>query len=90
MRGNPQPASATSVAQTPLQVKPMLPLLAVLPAGVCLSRHGLLLLKQCPACGGQIAVENTPEAVAWIAARHRVCRECDEDMRANTLAWMPA
>jgi hypothetical protein len=83
------PASVVSVPHTTIQVKPVLTL-AVLPTGVRLSDDGLTLRKRCPACGGEIKVANEPGAVKWIAARNRVCRPCDEDMRANGLAWMPA
>jgi len=85
VRGNP-PTSVVSVPQMTPTVKPLRPL-AVLPAGVVV--NGLWLEKRCPACGGTIRAENTPGAVAWIAARARVCRGCDEDMRANNLWWRP-
>lgn len=62
---------------------------APLPAGVRPSADGRTLCKRCPACGGEIVAENTPQAVAWMAARDRICRPCDEDMQANGLAWMP-
>jgi len=87
VRGNP-PTSVVSVPQMTPTVKPLLPL-AVLPAGVQVTTDGLCLEKRCPACGGTIRAENTPQAVAWIAARSRVCRGCDEDMRDNNLWWRP-
>jgi len=78
------PLPSATIAQKTLAVK-----FTVLPAGVTLAADGLTLCKRCPACGGTIRAENTPQAVAWIAARARVCRGCDEDMRDNNLAWRP-
>jgi len=75
--------STVSLPQVKLAVK----LTPALPAGVAV--NGQWLEKTCPACGGIIKAENTPEAVAWIAARNRTCRSCDEDMRANLLTWTP-
>jgi len=81
MSSTPYP-SVVSVPQKTLAVK-----FTVLPAGVTLAADGLTLCKRCPACGGTIRVENTPKAVAWIAARNRTCRACDEEMAASLTAW---
>jgi len=80
--------STTSVPQTAFAVKiTVLP--ETLPEGVTVADDGLTIRKLCPACGGWIVVENTAEALRWIAAKNRVCRACDEDMAANFLSWEP-
>jgi len=88
MARTPTP-SVASIPQTAPQVKFAVKLTPALPDGVTMSPDGLWLEKTCPACGATIKVENTPKAVAWIAARNRTCRSCDEDMRANLLTWTP-
>jgi hypothetical protein len=80
--------STQSLTQVKLSVK-----LEALPAGVHLSTDGQWLMRTCPACQatGKVGVYpgRLDESLAKITRRAWVCRACEDEMRANFLAYEP-